>query len=250
MLTLKQNARPQFQLVPEYPKHPRTLRRVLWMKFLATVEKAKWRDIRKAFVRTSGVVFIGVAVASPSYALGLVTHAATWNGHKLPVFLTLAFVFVYWKTLYRLLRRFRPKHRTDNQNTYQGIPVDELATYLFEHGFKRDHAMKTFRISKGKYEKIADTFDQKDITARDDNNGRIVNPHITREQLVRQLTEDFPLVYYAKRKEWVTRDGSYAGWLRDEERAEQKARQKVERLERRADRAEKRIFEHRHLFAS
>jgi len=254
-LTLKQTARPQFQLVPEYPRQPRTLRRVLWLKLLASVEKAKWRDIRKAFVRTSGVVGIGIAVASPSYALGVVTHAATWNGYKLPVFVTLAFAFVYWKTLYRMLRRFQPKQRAGNQHTFEGIPVDELASYLFEHGFKRDHAMKTFRISKGKYEKIADLFDTKDITARDDNNGRVVNPHITREQLARQLTEDFPLVYYAKRGEWVNRDGTYSAWLRDEENAEQKSRQKTERLERRAAKAKRDIaaaegFHHRHLFAA
>lgn len=218
-----------FALRPEQ-SHPKlSLRRVVWVKLLRWIDKATWPALRKAVWRIGALVLVGLIVAVPQFTLGLLTSAAKWNGYRIPIFLAATLLLIHWRPILRRLRR----RRTGNQNTYHGLPVDELVSYLHEqNSFKRDHAMNVLGITQPKYQKIAEELSQHKILVRGENNARVLNS-IKRENLVRQFRDGFPLVFDDQRKEWVERDGSFNRWILDRERKEQKEQAKIARLERR-----------------
>jgi len=237
-----------FSIVPNTTpakSHPRlSLRKVLYTKFLRWVDEATFHKLKKYLVRTCGTVLFFSLFLAYSFTTGMLLAILQWNEYRIPIAILIFLLIINAKKLRRFKRR-----RKGNAHTFHGLPVDELASYLLDHGFKRDHAMKKLGISKGKYEKVAEILDNAKVLTRDDNNGRILN-NISREDLVRQLRDGFPLVFH--RDEWNERDGSWATYLRDQETKEKKEVEKVERLERRATKAEQRIesaFKHRHLFA-
>jgi len=237
-LTLTQNHRPLYAVQPN-KSHPRTsVRRVLYSRFCRWLDNATPKAMKKAVLRTSCVVLFCLLWAAPNFMAGVLLDVLQWNEYRIPT--GIAVFLIGWNSK-TIVRRVRRRKRTGNAHTYEGIPVDELASYLSEHGFKRDHAMRTLGIAKDKYEKMAGVFDDTQVCTRDANNGRILNPHLSREDLIRQLRNGFPLVFDDRSNEWVRKTSAYAGYLRDEAIREKKQREKTERLERRAAKAKREI---------
>lgn len=245
-LTLKPIQRQMFQVQPEQ-SHPRmTLRRVLYVKFLRWVDKSSWQRLSASLTTVVCAALIVAGVLVPNFILGTLYSAATWQGYRLPIVAAALIVFFFGSSAWRTLHRFRVKRaRTGNQHTWNGVPVDEMASYLLEQQqFTREHAMAALHISREKYDVMAKELEGRDILRRGENNARVLTP-ITREQLCVQLTQKFPLVFDHERQEWVQRDGSFATWVLNREQKEQREldqrRARVEKLERRRDRLEEEV---------
>ncbi len=228
---------PVVQLVPTAQPTPprRTLVGELRLKFLDWVRQT---PLRTQLRTLAGVVFLaGVVLAFlfPAFVAGMLLDVLQWNGYKVPAMLLTVALCVKGKGIIRWANRVRMKRLGANQHTYHGLPVDELASYLVERrNFTREDACAKFGVSWKKHQRIADELEHHQVLVRGENNARVLNA-ITREQLVRQLREDFPLAFADG--EWVERRGNYHQFLRDKERADQKERERVERLEKRAGRA-------------
>lgn len=184
-------------------------------------------------------LLIGIAYFAPHFLLGLISGMANSHGFKVAAYgLTVAAVF-HWRTLHRKIHRVRP---TSNQNTYRGIPVDEFATFLFKNqAFKREDAMQRLHVTRDKYDAIATELEARDILVRGDCNARVLNPHLSREELVRQVRDGFPLTFDSHRNIWIERDGMFNSFVLSREREEEKSKDQVRRLEERARKARETI---------
>ena len=236
IMTLRPNHRPLYSV--QHHKAP-TLRRVLWNKILSGVQDASWHRIAKQLLRMTVGILLLVAVASPQFFLGMLYGAATRFGVRVALYCVILAAFVYWRSAIRMLRR----PRTSNQHTFHGVPVDELASYLCDRQkFTRDDAIKTLGISQGKYAKITAELKKHGILKHGENNAHVL-AEITREQLVQQLRDKFPLVLDEHNGEWVERVGSYARFLLDRERDQQQKEEKERKLDERIERKEEELRE-------
>ena len=229
---------PLVQLVPTPQPIPprRTVGTVIQGKLLNWLAEATWNDIRKLLVLLGTVLLIAGLVFSANFTLGMLTTAAKWNGYRIPLFLALLALTLNARRIVRLVTRKRLQRKGANQHTYHGLPVDELASYLIEHqSFKRDDAMSRFGITQPKHVSISKELEHHQVLVRGESNARVLNV-ITREQLVRQLRDKFPLEFH--QGEWCQRGSSWERHLRAEDRQEQEAERKLARAERRAKKAQ------------
>lgn len=132
------------------------------------------------------------------------------------------------------------KKFTGKAPVFHGVPLDELASYLFSQRTFTTKAIDDLGLAQRKWQKIADELEHNGVLVRGENNARVL-ADIDRETLVRQLRDNFPLTYDANTKTWVEKRGSYERFLYDKERSEKKEVERVEKLERKEDRARKNI---------
>jgi hypothetical protein len=245
-LTLKPITGQHFKIQPEQTHVRMTLRRVLYVKFLRWVDKASWQKLGASLTTALCALGIVAAVIAPQFILGALYSATTWHGYRIPLVCASLAVFFFGSSAWRTFQKLRVRRaRTGNQNTWNGVPVDEMASYLLEQKqFTREHAMAALHISREKYDTMAKELEGRDVLHRGENNARVLTP-ITREQLCLQLTQKYPLVYDQERSEWVQRDGAFAQWTLNREQKEQREldqrRKRVERLERRRDALEEEV---------
>lgn len=223
--------------------HPRlSLRRVLWVKFLRWIEKSPLTSLWKTSLKCLTLALVLCAVSAPSFTLGLLTASAQWNNYRIPLCLATILMTVNATRLWRFAKRLsvRRGKLQPNQYTYQGIPVDDLASYLQRNGAFGTDAMQRLALPQRKWAKIADELEGHGILVRGENNARVL-AEITREELVRQLRDGFPLVHDPVSKTWVEKRGSFDQWVLARERKEAKEKEQTERQERKADRLRKNI---------
>lgn len=249
MMTFRPVHRPLYQPVylpqKEYTRH--SLTGALWNRFVIWVEKSPLTTIGRTAARASCALLIATGVLAPRPLLRASLALMTWHGWAIPLICAGLATTLNARRIYRLTKRWSASpSRSSNQHTYQGIPVDELASKLLEWGaFKRDTAMEKLRITQPKWQAIAHQLEAHQVLVRGECNALVLNT-ITREQLVAQLTalaagEAPPLLFDADRKEWNDRESSYALHLRDKARQEEREEEKVARRERRVERAEKKL---------
>lgn len=226
--------------------HPRlTLRRVLYAKFLRWVDKTPPRDIIRRFLHVLIALSVPPVVMAPQFFLGILYSGLSWNSYAPAKVLIVVISLTYAMTVYRLSKRLMARLRMRrakkaNQYTYEGLPVDELASFLMEEkAFKKEVAIPRFGLSQPKYFKIANELEHYKILVRGDSNARVLNDSITREVLVRQLRENFPLRF--NDGQWAEYRGSYELFLKDKERREQREQETIERKERKVERMNKAI---------
>lgn len=221
---------------PTPPPVP-TLRRVLYVKFLRWVEASTSRTLMKAFCKAATLSGIAAGVFAPQFTIGVLYGALQWRQYGLLKFAAVVIAVTYAATCIRWLRRTRIRRTGGSQNLYHGIPIDAMATYLLERqSFKRDDAMRHFGISQHKHQTISEELDKHQIVIRGENNSRVLNA-ITREQLVRQLRDKFPLQFH--NGEWCERTDSFQRWIIEKDRSEAQEKEKAGRLERKVNRLQK-----------
>lgn len=197
----------------------------------------------KATLKCLIAVALCLTIFAPHFVLGIITAA-----YQLPITLK---AVIYCATLaltlnaprlYRLAKRVKgeSKRKGANQHMYHGIPVDEMASYLLQSGSFTTEAMNRLALPQRKWAKIADELEHHGILRRGENNARVLT-EITREELVRQLRDGFPLTYDGVSKTWVEKRGSFDQWVLARERKEAKEQEQHERLERKEDRMRKNI---------
>lgn len=232
---MKPIQRPMFQMVQEKPPNP-TLRRVLWNKFLKWVEKSPAGRLVRAFVWLMIACAIVLGIIVQHFIPGAVMAIV---GPRSVSALVILFALMYWRTCVRVVRYlFGTQTKVNsNQHTFHGVAVPDLADYVFRTKSFTTDAERDLGLAQRQFRKIAAALEDQKILVRGENNARVLNPTITREQFVRQVRDDFPLAEH--NGEWVERKGSFHLFLKDEERRDQKKREKAEKLERRIARLER-----------
>lgn len=192
------------------------------------------------------LVLIGfcIAAAAPQFMWGYVVATATWKGAALTKIICIVGAFCYYRHMIRLWNWIRARrNRKDpdgNQHTYHGIPIEQMADYLIEQkGFPREQAIVHFGISRKRQFKIADELEKHHVLERGECHARVLNGKITREQLVRQLRDKFPLAWSDSLQEWGERKGSFETWILQKDAAERRDQEQAERLERKVGRLQR-----------
>ncbi len=236
---------PKLQIAnpPAEKIHRRSLAGVLWGKFLGWVEKASAESLWKATRRTAIVVLILFLSMAPSFTIGYLTAAAKWNGYRLPIFFGLLTLILNAKRIYRFVRRRSFSIKRGNQNTFLGFSVTELADLLTEtQAFKREDTSKRLAMSQTQYQKIGNELEKYGVLVRGESNARILRP-ISREELVKQLRENFPLAWDETRQAWFERDGQFERWTLNNEWKQRRISEDTEKRERKLERIEKKIVD-------
>lgn len=182
------------------------------------------------------LLLLFTAIMAPHFALGMLAA-----GLHLPIasrailFCAALVLTLNARRLSRLAQRAGAHtSRKANQHTYEGIPCDELTSYLFDSRSFTTDAMSRLGLSQRKWRKIADALEHHGILTRGENNARVL-AEISREELTRQLRDGFPLVFDPVGKAWVERRGGFDRWVLDKERREQREIDKVAKLERKEE---------------
>ncbi len=202
---------------------------------------------RDGVARTAGrlskaLVLFGfcAAVVAPQLAMGYAAATIAWKGAALIKIGIVIGAFMHYKNMLKLwswIKRRAHRDPEGNQHTYHGIPIEQMTDYLIEHaGFPREDAIKHFGISRKRQFKMADELEKHHILERGESNGRVLNAKLTREQLVRQLRDGFPLAWSESLLEWGERKGAFETWILKKDQDARKDQQSTERLERKVAR--------------
>jgi hypothetical protein len=71
----------------------------------------------------------------------------------------------------------------------EGIPTLELIDYLFNNqSFKRDDIEAVFGIPRNRFDILAKKLDDLKVLVRGANNGRVLNPEMSRQEIVQILS--------------------------------------------------------------
>lgn len=211
------------------------MRRVFFLKFVRWIDTASLDAIRRALLRACVAFGIVLAVFVPQFLLGFLGAIA---GSRFALVGFALFAWLHWRSAVRFIRRRKFR---GNQHTFHGVPVDELATYLIEQGkFTRDHAVGTLGLSQGRYQKITGDLKKYGVLVHGENNAHVLSP-ISREELVRQLRDNFPLRYDEHGKVWVERGGQFATYLLDREKEQEAKQEKEARLDKRIRRKQEQL---------
>lgn len=242
---------PLFQFkTAEPPRLRRSLLSIVRHRLLSWLEKATPHAIISTLTTILTVAAIAFAIFAWQFTLGLLSAAATWNGYRIPLFLAALAITFYAKPAIRFIRKRRLAARGENQHTFAGVPVGELAAFLKRtSGWKRDEAIAEFAISQGQYHRVADALKKHGILYHGDKNAHVLQ-EIGLSMLVTQLRalakgEALPLVWDDTRKIWVERDGVFATHILDQEFRRRKIGEQTEKAERKLERMKEQIAEAR-----
>lgn len=245
---------PKLQIHQPEQSHPRlSLRRVLYVKMLRWVDKATFKQL---FFAASNILLAlaGVIVyLAPSFFLGYILSVLQWKNAVIPT--SIAIFLTVWKmpTIVNFVQKWRrTRPRTDNQYTYHGVPIGELASFLKRHeAFKLEDAVKDLGLSQGQYSKIGKELEEAGVLTRGEKNARVLR-EISLPQLVMQLRDKFPLAWSPERNCWYERNGAFEEWCVSHDFKQRKLKEDIERKERKVRRLENKIENIRplaHLFS-
>lgn len=231
-----------FQIHTEQ-SHPRlSLRRVLYVRFLRWIEKSPLTSILAIIAKCLTLLLLCAAALAPSFVLGLLTASAKWNNYRLPIMLAIVVVALNAPRFVSFVWRYSATRRkfTGKAPVFHGVPLDELASYLFSQRTFTTKAIDDLGLAQRKWSKIADELEHNGVLVRGENNARVL-ADIDRETLVRQLRDNFPLTYDDVSKTWVEKRGSFDQWVLSRERKEVKEQEQRDRLGRKEGRLRKNI---------
>lgn len=219
-----------------------SLSSVLQVKFLRWLEKSPLKSILATFSKCLMFLLVCFAAIAPSFALGILTASLKWNNYRLPLMLAVVVIALNVPRFTAFIWRHAVKRRksTGSAPVFHGVPLDELATYLFQNRTFTTKAINDLGLAQRKWSKIAEELEQNKILVRGENNSRVL-AEIDRETLVRQLRDGFPLTFDDVSKTWVEKRGSFDNWVLSRERKETKEQEKRDRLERKETRLRKNI---------
>lgn len=238
---------PAYQII-QAPEHKRpTLFGVLWTRFLVWLQDASWYRIRRTLCRLGCVVAVVTGFAAPQYLLGVLAASLSFHDALVPKAGICIVALLYGRAWYRFARRWQARIRAGgNQHTFEGVPIDELASYLLSSGrFTREDAMERLHLSQPKHKRIGDLLEQVGVLVRGEFNALQLQ-EISREQLVSILRavaakKASPLVFDPERGGWHERDSMATRFILDQERRRREEATALARSKARIERKEERL---------
>lgn len=207
--------------------HRLTISHALAMRLAKWLYKARMKDVINAIIRLCAFITVPLVILAPQFLLGILAASIDW---KTGAVITWVIAWFYGRNSIRWYKR---RKNTGNQHTYEGVPVDELVSFIMENEhFRRHEAMKRFGMSKKKHDRIAKKLESCGLLVRGENNSRILQKFVTREILVRQLRDKFPMRWSESGQQWSDKDSSFEQYLHDRDKAAREEQLKIERLQR------------------
>lgn len=180
----------------------KTVRGILWEKFLVVLENSSFSEIFIFLFKCSIFVFFSAALVNIPKTLKLLKYAWFYNDFLL-LKLFLVFVLVFFhKVFLKMFNLFKSRLVTFWENlpflnvsadplekTFFGVPVYELADYIFENKtFKRDDVEAFFGLPRNRFDVMAKQMDAVKIFVRGENNGRVLNGDFSRSDVINILS--------------------------------------------------------------
>lgn len=218
-----------------------TVANVLLFKFIKWLEKKEMRYIAKKMFQYTLLIIVLASIQYPMFILGTLSRAIIEP--KTALAISILVLFFYGKALVRFGRKakFTGKAK-NNQNTLHGVPITELATFLLDTGGFKNDAVQKLGLAQKQWAKIAKVLEESGVVykSKEQNNARVLRP-ITREELIMQLRDGFPMQWCTTKNEWITKDGPWRLWLSDEEKKAKADLLYSKRMERKKKRLKKEV---------
>lgn len=148
-------------------------------------------DIFKLCILHALTIFLTVLMVHPEYFIELIQQSVRYNSFVLPKYLIALTVVFNFGTLSKLSKKFRPRTRSINQYSIEGVPVTEVLDHLFEYqSFKHDDVVgeKTkLKMSRKRFDKLAKKLEDLDVLVRGENRARILNTEYSRADIASML---------------------------------------------------------------
>lgn len=172
-----------------------SLSRALYTKLVAIVEETPLRTIVK-FVGLSFLTGLLSSLMTAPDATETALYAAMHWRHGILTAIACSIGIVFFAPkLARMvygqiieLIEFFADQSVESDDTIEGIPVTEMVDHLFvEKSFKRDDVETAFGIPRNRYQRLAEKMEELDILIRGENNSRVLNPEMTRAEVIEHL---------------------------------------------------------------
>lgn len=172
-----------------------SLIKVLWLKFVGFVAETPLGTIAR-FVGLSFLAgLLSSILTAPDATQDAFYHVMLWrNGVIMAIVLSFAAVFYaprVCRFLFDELCQFIESITgvsVESGETIEGVPVPELIDHLFEEGsFKREDIEGKFGMPRNRYQRLAVKMEALDILIRGENNSRVLNPEMSRGEVIEHL---------------------------------------------------------------
>lgn len=173
----------------------KTLRKILWSKFLEVVDKSSMWEILLFPIKFCLFFWISYLLIHIDFAIIFLRKTFIENQYA-GIKVVLVFIFIFYgKFLLKKLKNIKittPSVRVNSPHkTFFNIPIFELVDFLFSgNPFKRETVEKVFSIPRNRFDTMAKMMDSVGIFIRGENNGRILNPAFSRWDIV-SILESF-----------------------------------------------------------
>lgn len=166
----------------------RTINNIIYNKFLDNLETATFKDLFNVIIILIFTALISFIMIYPVEILDFIKNILKMNNFALiKIFSSYMFVRNFWNlrnTIIKIINDITLK----DKDTIEWVPTIELIDYLFEHKtFKRSDIEEIFWMPRNRFDVMAKRLDELWILIRWENNSRILNEDMTRQQIVKIL---------------------------------------------------------------
>lgn len=182
-------------LLPEIQE--RTLKSILWSKFLDKVEKYGGKYLFATVSKMVVFLILAAWIVSPDTFTPLYISALKYGNFALIKLILAGIVVVRisqilytLQKIYKLLAKnftnFQQKPKTAPVDSINGIPTNQLISHLLDiQTFKRADIVEKFKIPRREYEKVATSLENLGLIFKDksNNNARTFKDEFSRQDL-------------------------------------------------------------------
>ena len=198
------------QLSAPKERKPKSIRKILTNKFLFYLEDEDFCLFASRTLRGGGFILTCLVIYYPEQSLELINQALAYRDNFVIKAAIAGIVFIFLQPLTNLtvfisqrlfvlfltLKHVRELRRgnmplepqSHHSDEILSVPVDELVEHLFQNkSFKRTESEKKFLLPRRKYTELAQKLEDVGVLQRGENNARVLNPLLTREQVSEML---------------------------------------------------------------
>ncbi len=164
----------------------RTFWTVMWNKLLDTFEKNSMKNIFKTIWLTTTAIIITATITIDGAGSFLLAKVSMNNYFILKAFTSFICVFKYKSIWKYLSSKLEPVlYKEVSEDNLEWIPHNEILEHLFTNkSFKQVDIVSKFNIPVKTFTALAQKFEDLKILKRGENNSRILNEDITRQEIV------------------------------------------------------------------
>ncbi len=166
----------------------KTVSKILSDKFKNVLDDATFKDIAKTAWICAGTCVLTWVLTFPDQSVVLLQNVLKYQNYLLP---KAVFSFGLFYNLESIIKSFKMDLNfgaAKNSENIEGIPTLELIDYLIENKtFKREEVEAVFGIPRNRFDALAKKLDEIKILTRGANNGRVLNPEMTRQEIFKAL---------------------------------------------------------------
>lgn len=156
-------------------------------KFKNVLENGTFKGFMKGAWICAGTCVLTGLLTFPEQSIVLIENALKYQNYLLP---KAGFSFVLFYNLENIINSVKSEFEkfTPPVDMVEGIPTLELIDYLFNNQtFKRDDIEAVFGIPRNRFDILAKKLDDLKVLIRGANNGRVLNPEMSRQEIVQIL---------------------------------------------------------------